>query len=347
MNYISHGLIMKDNSAIIFVTGASRSGTTMLSKILGANSRVMGLKELHYFGGLVDVNRLNEIAGIEESVQLISCILSRNAKGLWGGEPSKDEIERAREIVKDISSSDMTFAQIYSYAVSYLAGKEDKEIVCEQTPRNIFYGKPLLENYPGSKIIHIVRDPRAVLASQKGKWRQRKLGSRKMSALQVLRVWFNYHPLTMSKLWEKATKAAITLSSSDRVRVVRYEDIVESPQVTLEELCNFLGIEFEPEMLNISSMGSSFSKSNTDEKGITKEGLQRWKEKLSRAEIYISEMLTEDCMKQFSYTRSTSGKSYLSILPQLVIYPFHVLGVVITNPGRLLVQLKAISKPGS
>ena len=41
----------------------------------------------------------------------------------------------------------------------------------DQTPRHVFYIGELIEMYPGAKFVHMVRDPRAVLLSQKRKWK--------------------------------------------------------------------------------------------------------------------------------------------------------------------------------
>lgn len=329
---------------IIFVTGASRSGTTMLNKILGANSRILSLKELHYFGGMVDVERLSEKATGEDLVNFTSIIFTRNAKGLWGGEPSETEINLAKELVKAHSPENTTYAQLYSHAVNYLAATEKKDIACEQTPRNIFYAKTLLRSYPNSKFIHIIRDPRAVLASQKAKWRQKKLGGHKIPLMQVLRVWINYHPITMSKLWVNATRAATQLSSSNKIMLIRYEDIVEFPDKILRDICEFLDVDYELEMLNISTMGSSYRESNQGNKGISKEGLNRWKNNLSEGEISICEIITDEYMNKFSYKKQKTKSKYLHIALQVVAYPFHLLGVVITNPARLWIQLKAMYK---
>lgn len=335
---------MAKDSFIIFVTGASRSGTTMLNKILGANSRILGLKELHYFGGMVDVGRLDEKACIEDIEKFTSIIFTRNAKGLWGGEPSKTEKDLARKLVKNYSPENTTYAELYSHAVNYLAVAEKKDIACEQTPRNIFYANSLLNAYPGSKIIHIIRDPRAVLASQKSKWNQKKLGANKIPMLQVLRVWINYHPITMSRLWVNATRAAMQLSSSDRVKLIRYEDIVESPEKVIRDICGFLDIDYEMEMLNISSMGSSYLKSNNSNIGISNEGLNRWKKKLSNGDINICEILTEKYMNEFSYERQLPKNMYHHIALKLFSYPFHLVGVLLANPKRLWIQLKAMHK---
>ena len=43
---------------LVFIVGASRSGTTMLNRILGNHRAVAGLNELHYFGELCEVEQV-------------------------------------------------------------------------------------------------------------------------------------------------------------------------------------------------------------------------------------------------------------------------------------------------
>ncbi len=40
---------------LVFVAGASRSGTTMLNRILGQHPSICAMNELHYFGDLFDI----------------------------------------------------------------------------------------------------------------------------------------------------------------------------------------------------------------------------------------------------------------------------------------------------
>jgi hypothetical protein len=318
----------------------------MLNKILGANTRILGLKELHYFGGLVGIERLQNNVLKDDFVKLVSLIISRNERGLWRGIPTDDDIAIASQILNESQSGEITYAQLYTLAVSYLADREHKEIVCEQTPRNIFYGHDLLNIYPNSKIIHMVRDPRAVMASQKSKWRQKKLGARKIPLLEEIRVWINYHPITMSKLWLKASNAALKLSSSERVKLVKYEDFVESPEKIAKDICEFIGVEYEMEMLIISQMGSSYKKEKENHKGISKAGLNRWQQNLTNGEINICETLTASLLNHFTYSPTTSKNLSFSKYWYLITYPLHLIGVILANPKRLWIQIKAIHKSG-
>ena len=126
--------------------------------------------------------------------------------------------------------------------------------------------------------------------------------------------------------------------------LIRYEDIVEFPDKVLKDICEFLDVDYEKEMLNISTMGSSYLKSNQDSRGISREGLNRWKNTLSEGEINICEIITDEYMNKFSYKKLKTKCMCLHVALQVVAYPFHLLGVVITNPARLWIQLKAMYK---
>ena len=46
---------------------------------------------------------------------------------------------------------------------------------------------------------------------------------------ESLRVWVNYHPYTMARLWSQATRAALELADHPRVTLLRFEDLVREP----------------------------------------------------------------------------------------------------------------------
>ena len=73
----------------------------------------------------------------------------------------------------------------------------------------------------------MVRDPRAVILSQRGKWTvAKKLG---LPLKEIIRSFFNYHPITMSILWNKAISAGF---SSEKNTVI--------PRFTPSSLRNLL-----------------------------------------------------------------------------------------------------------
>ncbi len=332
-----------EQAGIIFVTGASRSGTTMLSRVLGNHSRIIGLNELHYFGDLCDVSNSLESLDRRAVERLAATLFARQARGIWGKPPSESDFQLASSLAENLRPDEYTAAGVFSAVLGRFAAQAGKEIACEQTPRNIFYAQKLLAAYPNAYVVHMMRDPRAVLASQKNRWQMRRLGGRNVPLGEVIRSWFNYHPVTMCRLWIGSSEAALRLKEHPRFMILRFEDVLSEPEYNVRELCAFLRLDFEQDMLSVPQWGSSNISHSEDKKGMSKEMLDKWVDILSEGEITICEYMTRAYMKQFSYAPIGTGKLFAaSLLSALLWYPIHVAGALLTNPRRVWIQLKAV-----
>ncbi|MES9993380.1 MAG: sulfotransferase [Candidatus Thiodiazotropha sp.] len=332
----------KNDKTMVFVTGASRSGTTMLSRMLGNHSMIACFKELHCFGDLVDPNKLQESIAKSEAIHLGQQIIARSKRDIWGS-MDKEDCEEAKTIYRELDDADLEVGQVLEQIMTHLAVVQDKHIPCEQTPRNIFYARQLLKYYPHLHIVHIVRDPRDVLASQKKRWKRKILGGDNIPYTEIIRVWFNYHPYTMTTLWSKATRFACELEAHERFHLLKFEDILSDPEVEIRKLCKILNISFEASMINIPHVGSSHEINSDAPNGVSKSSLNRWKSYLNKGEIYICEWLADHEMQAFAYTKSENAKPLsLSLIKQMLIYPIHIFGVLMSNPRRAWIQLQAV-----
>ncbi len=142
---------MNDKQTLLFVTGASRSGTTMLNRVLGAHDQILGMNELHYFGEIWDPNDLRPL-NLEQRIRLAEWILARQARGIWGKGPSQFERAQARQLVGTMPDT-TNGMMVYARVVRSLAAQSGKSIPCEQTPRNVLYANRLLEIDPQTKFI--------------------------------------------------------------------------------------------------------------------------------------------------------------------------------------------------
>src|SRR5690606_28029921 len=128
--------------------------------------------------------------------------------------------------------TDAGAAEIFAATVATFAARAGKSIPCEQTPRNIYYARALLDWYPQARFVHLFRDPRGVMASQKFRWQRRSLMAdpSQMSRRQQIRTWVNYHPYTITQLWNVATGLALELEGHPRVHLLRLEDLLREPE---------------------------------------------------------------------------------------------------------------------
>ena len=339
------------NNKLVFVTGASRSGTTLLSFILRNHHSVFGLKELHYFGTHWDPRVEGKEATEAELIDAAADIFMRQAQGILTRGDKEPFLDAARKLVRELSTEDRNLAGTFVAATTQLAKAENKTIPCEQTPRNIFYADSLLDQFPNAHIVHMLRDPRAVMSSQKGRWKRRSLATdtQKFSRYESLRVWINYHPYTIARLWKRATAQAMRMSTHSRFHVLRFEDLLSDPEHSVRNLCEQLGLEFEPAMLDVGRINSSHASSvGGAEKGFQTGAIDQWRDKLSPSEIAITERICASQMGDYQPSEARTGA--LGELPHKLSYLLHLAGVVLINPRRALVQSRALmqgqKKPG-
>lgn len=333
---------------MVLITGASRSGTTMLNRMLGMHSAVLGLNELHCFGDLCQPGD-TAVLPERQAQRLAAQLLARQAHGIWEGRPGPQEEMLARQLVETLPPAQRTCAEIFRVAVNLWCRNAGKRIASEHTPRNIFYARELLDIFPDWRVIHLIRDPRAVMASQKNRWRRRQLGGSNIPLRESLRVWINYHPFTICKLWRRATLAALALAQHPRVRILRFEDLIDSPEHQLRGLCEFLGLDFEAGMLDIPQVGSSNAHHNVHERGVSRTVVSAWQKVLSPAEISLCEHVLDAEMNSLRYVHRVGREKvprpcYAAMCS---LYPLHLLSVLLANPRRAYIQARALALPRS
>jgi hypothetical protein len=335
---------------IVFVTGASRSGTTLLCFILGRSAQICPLSETHYFGEIWDPRSTPETATSEALVRAAANLFARLKRGILDATVTEEDIAEARSFLTNLPVEQHNLRDIYMSVMGHFATKKGKTVPCEQTPRNIFYARRLLEIFPEARVVHMIRDPRAVMASQKKRWQRRKLAAAKLPFYHTIRVWANYHPYTMGQLWKRATSSALALQrdSHPRFKTVRFEDLLQEPETTVRDLCAFLQIPYQAQMLEVKQINSSHQSSVGGARpGLNKAAIDAWQKVLRPGEAAITEATCGEQMERCGYTRlHRGGPGIVTRLRYGVTYLFHAASVAATNPRRALVQFKAAFRGG-
>jgi hypothetical protein len=298
---IDAGSAAKRDAELIFVVGNSRSGTTLMSEILGRHPHVFTFHELHFFERLWSQADRERSMPEGEALALAARLMAIESDGFWSRKDPGRFYGEARTIISVLPEGRRTPADVFEAFLRYEARKNGKKISCTQTPRNVFYIGEILEFYPGALVVNMIRDPRDVLLSQKKKWKRRFLGQENLPVLETLRTWINYHPITISKLWNSAVRAADRFDTNARVFSLRFEDLVKKED-TVPRLCEFLGIPFYRDILDIPRGGSSNVPDRPGEKGMDPERTEAWKRGgLNPTEIYLCQRYTGELMEKFGY----------------------------------------------
>jgi hypothetical protein len=217
----------------IFVVGVARSGTTLLSAMLAAHSRLDCGPESRFFARFRHLDARQRRATLAQAswpgpaVDFIDSLRNRGhpVVGLFGL-----ELADVREYLAARPPS--LAAMLESLTVLH-ARRAGKMRWVEKTPRHLLMTELLRRLWPDARIVRIVRDPRDVALSLAG------LPFAKESVVgNLVRV-------------DQDDRASRDRVASDPLAMtLRYEDLVTEPERELRRICDFIGEAYEPAMLD-------------------------------------------------------------------------------------------------
>lgn len=317
----------------IFVVGPSRSGTTLVRRILNGHSAVSIAPETHYFDDLRP--RLGERAvtplqrADQEIVERYFLALGDKAYG-QEGDPSRSTIGVAdlREEARSLGgTADAYFAAFCRLRMRRLG----RSRWGEKTPRHVFRIDEMHAVWPEAQVVCVVRDPRAVVASYRD-WKRGKEPSRSADRARVTR---SYNVVLNSLLVKGAIAAeerALRDHGQEYVRLVRYEDVVGEPEAAARALAQWLGLEYEPGMLDVPDMYSSY---DDVQPGISSVPVERWRRKLSPTEISVIQTCCRGTMERNGYPRERVSPPLVELARTWLSVPVAAARAVAANRKRL------------
>src|SRR4051812_35060133 len=164
--FVPIAISVNDVASPIFVVGASRSGTTLMSRVVSRTGPVRALAEVHFFERLYTPGSGPDTLGHDDAVDLAARLVHTQHKGLFYRQGTPDDYKNeAEQIVSAANGTGRGVAplKVYGEFLSTDARRRGGEVACDQTPRNVFYIRDILSAFPDARIINMVRDPRAVL----------------------------------------------------------------------------------------------------------------------------------------------------------------------------------------
>lgn len=167
--------------------------------------------------------------------------------------------------------------------------------VVDQTPEHISLWPFVRRVLPEARLLHVVRDPRAVYSS-----------IRSAADSWAAPGSFPRSPIQIARRWRKLLGAARELrDSGDGYHEVFYEKIHAEPQSELERLHRWMGLDTDPELVERSIAASRIDKLRANAKAPT--GFFRrgsaggWRDELSPSEIKVIEHEAGDEMEAWGY----------------------------------------------
>ncbi|MGY8917437.1 MAG: sulfotransferase family protein [Flavobacteriales bacterium] len=324
----------------IFVVGSSRSGTTMMGRILGNHKDIFTFNELHFFGTIWTNTSNQELSKLEQ-INLLSRLFCIQENGLFRQERIADFNDKAKDILQQ---QNLNALEIYALFLNTITLENSASISCEQTPKNMYYLEEILSHFPNAMVINLVRDQRDVLLSQKNKWKRKFLGASAIPLSEAIRSFVNYHPLLMSKVWASSLQHTKKYKNHNRVKIVKFEELVSNSEETIKKVCSFLDIDFQEEMLSILVIGSS-TEADSKLLHIDSSKIAKWeKGGLSNVEIYLSQIMSADMMRLFHYDLKKFEFPPILIVFYLLTFPIKLGMAFFLNFHRMGNVLEVIKK---
>ena len=297
----------------IFIVGCPRSGTTLLRRMLDRHPALAICGATH-FQRLVYSRRkaFGDISDPSKRRRLVSEYLA--------SPPMKEIGLDTAALAEKLSREATNYQALFTSILSYYADSQGKPRFGEKTALHAFFLETLCEWFPNAMILHIIRDPRAAVAS-----------------LQHA-PWASSSVVANARKWLTFTQAARRYRGWPGYLEVRYEAVVRDPVRELSTICSFLGEEYSASMIVPDDDSSPGYESVTRWRtAVTSARVDVWKKELPAAQVAQIEWVLGREMESCGYERSAARPTALSVVRG-------VGGAVLDFGGHALARLPALAR---
>jgi Sulfotransferase family len=292
-----------------FIAGQAKSGTTLLVALLDGHPELLVFpQETAYFATvLTKYGASGRRAQFDYLTQQSFAKILFGGKARWGKHDYKDfpqqkflqNFERAA-LDPANAKRDLLVLMIESYAATLGIPLENVKRWVEKTPANRNYIGPILARFPEAKLLVTMRDPRAILAAQIALEKTRR--TKRFSVYYVIAHW-----LVAARLARRIRNGEVTGC------VVPFEDLVRDPGATMQNVCSYLEIAFDPDIVlkptKVGQLWSGNSAAAVPFSAISVAPATRWEQELSPDEIGWVEWHCAELMPEFGYEPRSSRHS--------------------------------------
>lgn len=293
-----------------FLVGCSRSGTTLLQALIDSHPNIAIPPESHFyvrFGPIV--HTYGDLSQASNRRRLIEAVLADAFIRQWRLDVNAAAVEqRLRR---------HSFVGIVETLFSIYAEREGANRWGDKTPEHIRHLREIRRDFPGAKLIHLVRDGRDVAEAM------RRMIFYPVTAYGVARVW-------RDEIRHWADFCA-TEGDADTL-VVRYEDLVTRPEDVVATIFRFLD---EPVIDTVTTYADSSLSQNLDSQGPWHSSLRQgisagkvgiYRRRFTPREIEILEYIQAEGLAAYGYAAAHAAlrpptlpeKSYALFADRLV-----------------------------
>ena len=201
----------------------------------------------------------------------------------------EDTYDLEKALAQALNAEVVTWTDIlqeWTKRLAYFYGKKNWGY---KTPQDFLHLEELSHIFPGVRFICVLRDPRKMMLSYKNLPKVQTAEAQDGESRA-------YHPIFYSLYWKKAFEkvSAFKATHKDSIYMVRFEDLISSPESVSKEIAEFLSTTIEGNI--------AFEKGNSS----TKSGRYST---LTKLELFLCEKIAGSSMKKAGYSLSQSNFS--------------------------------------
>ncbi len=290
-----------------FLMSSERSGSNLITRMIDSHSACCGPSPVHLlrllldhrarYGNLRDNANWHKI--LEDTVALFN-----SKTGIWKSKWNFNQLSNAVQ--------QRTLAALLQTIYEKEARLNGKARLFIKENHLYRYLPFIFSAIPAAKIIYLARDPRDMALS----WKLSPI--LRGSVIRAVNVWREDQQAALQVLdW---------LCEQEKIHPVRYEQLVAEPENELRQICSFLEIEFEYNMLEFSRNHQTVANAEcaSDWKNLQKpvmsKNFNKYRKGLSDEEIQYIEAACYREMDRLGYTRDfelaqSAGKLQEAITP--------------------------------
>lgn len=213
---------------LCLVVGAPRSGTTWLQRLLATSPQVVSPQESNLFQLY--------LGPPQQAWQVEADKIEQTLVAVAAGDVARRRVVGLPTLLTEDDLLDAQRLLLDRFLARAAATKTTAELVVEKTPAHSWCVDVVDRVSPSARFVHIVRDPRDVMASLRD------------AAAGWGRSWGPSDPVARARTWLRAVDGARRAEAfgPDRYHELRYEDLRADPRGTLGRVLAFLGLPDDP-----------------------------------------------------------------------------------------------------
>ena len=289
--------------APVFVVGVARSGTTLLSAMLSAHSRLDCGPESRFFARYRHLDTrareriLDPHTWPRPAVDFIASLRNQ-------GHPITELFGLTLpEIGTYLSGRQPSLAAMLESLTELHAQRAGKRRWMEKTPRHLLMTDTLRALWPDAYIVRIVRDPRDV-------------------ALSLAAVPFAKDSVVgnLVRVDSDDRVSRERIEADERAITLRYEDLVSGPERELRRVCAFIGEEYEPGMLDSRETAGTVAAEHEWWKEsvsgpLSTRSVGRWQREMSADAQRFAALHLAGYLREHDYEGALDSRAEIGVLP--------------------------------